>query len=156
MVTALLRELAGPFPPFFPFKELWRLYQRATHELLGAWEPVCRRALQTGDAGELHATRDAYEALLLAHLKVLDGHLMLLNCFLNEHPNREFDERLSHTRDELQKHYDTLFPRWQTVDDLEALLLERVSVPNEKLKALAAAHAPPQAWYDEPDTAAKE
>lgn len=156
MVTALLRELAGPFPPFFPFEELWHLYQPAPHHLLGAWEHVCRRALQTGDAEELHATRNDYEALLLGHLKLLDGHLMLLNCFPNEYPHREFGERMSRTRDELQRHYDTLFPRWQTLEDLEALLLERASVSNDRLKALATAHSPSQAWYDEPDTAAKE
>ncbi len=156
MVTALLRELAGPYPPFFPFEELWHLYHHAPQHLVSAWENACRRALQTGDAEELHATRNDYQALLLGHLKVLDGHLMLFQCFLNEYPHRQFEERMRRTRDALQRHYDALFPRWQTIDDLEALLLERASISNEQLKALAAAHAPPQAWYDEPDTAAKE
>lgn len=42
-------------------------------------------------------------------------------------------------------------PSQQTRDNLEALLLERASIPNERLKKLAAKYPPPQAWYDEAD-----
>jgi hypothetical protein len=147
MVTALLRELAGPFQPIIPFEY--------AHEVTRAWNRACDAATRTGCADDLHAARDDYQTALLAHLKILDGWFTLLDRFPHEFPDG-FAERMASNREALQRHYDALFPRWQTIDDLEALLLERASLPNARLKALAAAHAPPQAWYDEPDTAAKE
>ena len=146
MVTPMLRELAGPFHPFFPFEEPWFLYERGARHLIDAWNHVCREAIQNGSAEELHATRDDYHAVLLGHLKILDGYLMLSGRFGEGHFH---PERLTRFRDQLQAHYDALFPRWQTLDDLEGILLERISPSNDQLKALAATHPPPQAWYDE-------
>ena len=148
MVTPMLRELAGPFRPFFPFEEAWFLYERSARHLTDAWNHVCQRAIQSGDAEELHAARDDYQSMLLGHLKILDGCLMLAGRFPTEFPHGHFAERLSSARDELQEHYDSLFPRWQTLDDLEAILLEGVSLPHDQHKALAEKYPPPQAWYD--------
>lgn len=152
MVTPMLRQLTGPFPPIFHFEEPWLFYEHSTQYLIDAWDHVCQRAIQEGNAEHLHATRDDYQAVLLAHLKILDGYLLLLSRFAGEHP-LEFVDRLIPGRDRLQKHYDALFPRWQTIDDLEAILLERVSLPSDQLKALAAKYPPPQAWYDEAHSA---
>lgn len=152
MVTPLLRELAGPFPSRFRFERPWYVHERSARELTDAWDRACHNAIRTGSAEELHATRDDYQAILLGHLKILDGYLVLLSRFPGEIPEAEFSERLARTRDELQKHYDSLFPRWQTIDDLEAILLERVSLPNDQLKELAVKYPPPQAWYNETDT----
>jgi hypothetical protein len=144
MVTPLLRELAGPFRPFIPFEY--------AGEVSGAWDRACRRATESGSAEELHSARDDYQALLLAHLKILDGWLTLLSRFPREYPPG-FAEDFTSIRDQLRKHYDSLFPRWQTLEDLEAILLERASLPNDQLKELAAKYPPPQAWYDETDGA---
>ncbi len=140
MVTPTLRELAGPFRPFIPFE-----YAR---DVSDAWDRVCRNATQSGSAEELHAARDDYQMLLLAYLKILDGWLTLLSRFPCEYPPG-FAEEFTSIRDQLQKHYDSLFPRWQTLENLEAILLERISLPNEQLKELAKKNPPPQAWYDE-------
>ncbi len=148
MVTPMLRELTGPFPPFFHFGEPWFLYDRGVWHLIDAWDRVCQRAIQAGNAEELHAARDDYQAVLVAHLKILDGYLFLLGRFADEYRS-EFVERLNPSRERLQKHYEALFPRWQTIDDLEAMLLERISLPNDQLKTLAAKYPPPQTWYDE-------
>ena len=78
MVTPLLRELAGPFRPFIPFG-----YAR---DVSDAWERARRQATENGRAEELHSARDDYQALLLAHLKILDGWLMLLRRFPREYP----------------------------------------------------------------------
>jgi hypothetical protein len=142
MVTPLLRELAGPFRPIIPFE-----YARGVS---AAWDLACRGAVQSGIAEDLHAARGDYQTALLAHLKILDGWLTLLSRFPHEYP-RDFAEKIISCRDELQSHYDLLFPRWQTLEDLEAILLERASIPNERLKELAATYPPPQAWYDEAD-----
>jgi hypothetical protein len=144
MVTPLLRELAGPFRPIIPFE-----YAQDVSE---AWERACRQATQSGSAEELHATRDDYQTALLAHLKILDGWLVLLSRFPHEYSS-DFAARMTSSRQQLQTHYDSLFPRWQTLDDLEEMLLERVSISNDRLKTLAAQYPPPQAWYDEPNDA---
>jgi hypothetical protein len=140
MVTPMLRELAGPFRPFIPFEY--------AQDVSDAWERACRQATQGGSAEELHAARDDYQMVLLAHLKILDGWLTLLRRFPREYPPG-FAQDFTSIRDQLQKHYDSLFPRWRTLADLEAILLEYISLPNDQLKALAAKHPPPQAWYDE-------
>jgi hypothetical protein len=147
MVTPVLRELAGPFRPFIPFE-----YAQYVSD---AWDRVCRQATQGGNAEELHLTRDDYQTFLLAHLKILDGWLTLLSRFPREYPPG-FAEDFASIRDQLQKHHDSLFPRWQTLEDLEAILLERVSLSNDQLKALAAKNPPPQSWYDEAQTPAAQ
>lgn len=140
MVTPMLRELAGPFLPFIPFE-----YAQSVSE---AWDRACRQAIQSGNAEELQTIRDDYQAVLLGHLKILDGWLTLLSRFPREYP-QGFAQDFTLIREQLQKHYDSLFPRWQTLDDLEAILLERISIPNDQLKAIAKNYPPPQAWYDE-------
>ncbi len=150
MVTPVLRELAGPYPPL-PFKEPWFLSEGIVQHLTAAWEQICHRITQTGSAEELHATRDDYQTTLLGYLKILDGYLTVMSRFLGDDPDGELLNRFKLNRTLLQKHYDSLFPRWQTLDDLEAILLERVSLPNEQLKELASKYPPPPAWYDEAD-----
>lgn len=149
MVRPVLRELTHLHREFF-FREPWFLYRRAGQHWKRAWQDVARRSLETGSGDELHTARGDYRAALLAHLKILDG-LHVLAIQLNDFPPPEFGDDLAAVRGELQSHYDSLFPRWQTLDDLEAILLEQFSVPNERLTALAATHAPRQSWYDEPD-----
>lgn len=144
MATAVLHELVGS-DQGCRFEEPWFWRGRATRFLVEGWRRVARQALAGGSAEELHAGRDDYEAVLVGHLKVLDG-LLLIATRLGEE-DRPTD--LAEARDRLREHYDSLFPRWQTLEDLEAILLEIASVPNDRLKELAARHGPPPAWYDE-------
>jgi hypothetical protein len=74
-----------------------------------------------------------------------------MSFFLVDEPEGLLLNRFKSNRSLLQKHYDSLFPRWQTLEDLEAILLERISIPNEQLKELAAKYPPPPAWYEEAD-----
>jgi hypothetical protein len=156
MVKPLLRELAGPFPSHLLFDEHWESLLDLVPHLWRSWNRVCQDALDSGSADQLHANRHDYQSLLLAWFKCLDG----IGVLAEYHPEGrppEFLIRWNESRDLLQKHYDSLFPRWQTIDDLEAILLERISLPNEQLKALAAKYPAPAAWYNEPDEpAAKE
>lgn len=148
MVASVLHELADPYPPL-PSKEWWFLFEGVVQHLPTAWEQTCSRIIQTASAEELQATRDDYHAALLGYLKILDGCLAVMSRFNGDDSNKDLLNRISLSRDELQKHYDSLFPRWQTLDNLEAILLERISLPNEQLKDLAAKYPPPAAWYDE-------
>ena len=151
MVTRMLHELAGPDLPF-RFEEPWLLQERNVQRLIAAWDHICRQAIQNGSAETLHAAREDYQTVIQGYLKILDGYLTLLSRFEGEHPHAEFAERVTRSSDQLQRHYDSLFPRWQTLEDLEAILLERISLPNDQLKALAAKYPPPQSWYNETET----
>lgn len=150
MVAAVVRELFEP-DPFFHHPDPWFLFERGRRQVVPAWDRVCAKTLRTGDAERLHAARDDYQAILLGYLKVLDGYQLLAGRFGDEFPfpPQELADRLSETREEIQKHYDSLFPRWQTLDDLENILLERITPSNAELKELAKRYPPPQSWYKE-------
>lgn len=151
MATAVMRELFEPYP-LFRFPEPWFLFDRGYRHLINAWERACAEAIRTGDAERLHSAREDYQFVLLGHLKVLDGYLMLVDRLGDEYdfPPQEMRDRLFEAREGIQKHHDSLFPRWQTLEDLEGILLERITPSNERLKELAKKYPPPQAWYDEP------
>ncbi|MBA4191348.1 MAG: hypothetical protein C0467_25480 [Planctomycetaceae bacterium] len=125
MFTAVLRELAGPYP-LLPFvQEPWFLREPIARHLLTAWEQTTRRVVRVEALDELHATRDDYQAVLLGHLRILDGYLTLMCRFGGEPPHGEVVNHLAHNRDLLQRHYESLFPRWKTQDDLGAILREQ-------------------------------
>ncbi|MBA4066306.1 MAG: hypothetical protein C0501_21845 [Isosphaera sp.] len=148
MATAVLRELAGPHPWMW-FEEPWFWYGRTARLLTDGWQRVARHALADGSAEELHAGRADYEAVLLTHLKVFDGLLVIASRFGEEVRPTDLAVRIAEARDRLRGHYDSLFPRWQTLADLEAILLELASVPHDRLKDLAAQHPPDPSWYKE-------
>ena len=149
-MVAVMRELFEPYP-FLLHPEPWFLFDRGRRQVVHAWDRVCADALRTGDAERLHSACEDYRAVLLGYLKVLDGYLMLADHLGDEFdfPPRELMTRLGETRDEIRKHYDALFPRWQTLDDLEGILLEHITPSNAELKELAKRYPPPQAWYEE-------
>ena len=150
MVTAVVRELIEPFH-FFHHPEPWFLFERGRHHVVHAWNRVCSETLRTGDTERLHSAREDYQAVLTGYLKVLDGYLMLAGRLGGnfDFPMPDGGERLGKSRDEIQKHYDSLFPRWQTLDDLEGILLERITPSNAELKELAAKYPPPASWWEE-------
>lgn len=153
MAMAVMRELFEPYL-LFRFPEPWFFFDPRHRHFIRAWDRVCADVIADGDAERLHSAREDYQASLLGILKVLDGYQMLLDHSVGDYdfpfPPREVRNRLRQTREEIQKHHDSLFPRWQTLEDLEGILLERITPSNERLKELAKKYPPPQAWYDEP------
>jgi hypothetical protein len=150
MVTPVLQELASLSPPL-PYREAWFLPGHITQRLMTAWDQICQRITQTGSAESLHAIRDDYQATLLGYLKILDGYLAVMSFFPGDQPDGLLLNRFKTNRYLLQKHYDSLFPRWQGLEDLEAILLERISISNDQLKELATKYPPPPVWYNETD-----
>ncbi|GEM_PF-2280528 len=148
MAIAMLRELFEPYPELLHPKP-WRLYERLGRELLQSWKRVSKNILENGNAEGLHEVRDEYERILLAHLKILEGYLSLLSSFKEFNGNHHHIRDVERTRIELSAHYDKLFPRWKTLEDLEEILLAPFMLSNEVLKALAAKSTFPQAWYDD-------
>ncbi|MGL6072636.1 MAG: hypothetical protein ACRC8S_00615 [Fimbriiglobus sp.] len=115
-----------------------------------AWQRACQESLRTGLAEPLHTSRKSYQSTLLAHLKILDGYSELINLSETD-DHLELLREVESDRAELQKHYDSLFPRWQTLEDLEGILLEPLTLSNERLLKLSEKYPPPQSWYDDPN-----
>lgn len=135
-----LDDFPGPFA---------RRARQVAVELRDRWEKTVRRAAEGRTVPDLHAARDDYRALL-------DGHRLLVEQYqavAGEHgrvfgANPEWAADLAAAA-ELRGLYDELFPRWQTLDDLFQLLIEKLAIPPEKVAAYAAKHPPPQSFWDE-------
>lgn len=150
MAATMLRELFRPramedFPGPFACRA-----RETAEELRADWERTARTAAENRRLNELHATRDDYRALLTGHLRLLEDYLDLTELHQRAFgPNRVWMEELKRAVDELRKLHDELFPRWQTRDDLAQILIEKFSLPAEKLRELAAKHPPPASWLEE-------
>lgn len=151
-MVAVMRELFEPYPLFHQ-PERWLLLGERGRQLIEAWERVCRDVLRSGDAAQLHSARDDYHAVLVGYIKILDGYQLLVERLGHRQvflfPPHSVQEGVQETRAEIQAHYDSLFPRWQTLDDLEGILLERITPTNAELKELAKKYPPPPSWYEE-------
>lgn len=122
----------------------------ASHELRELWERTSRDAAATRKVEELHAARDAYRALLQGHLRLLEDYLSVAQLHqLHLGPPSERISELRRAVENLRQLHDELFPRWQTLDDLQAILTKKFTLPAAKLDELAAKSPPPQSWLDE-------
>ena len=139
---------AQQFPTTMKLPELLALFEFSVHLTIRKWEDLCKETLRTGDSESHHAIRDEYEALLDGQLKMLDGCLQVSRLHADQE-SRELTARMSALRDQLATHYDSLFPKWQTLDDLEDILLAPLSLPNEVLLEMAKRFPPPQSWFEE-------
>ena len=156
MIEITLKELVGP-PSWVRFA----LWDESPPPLLYHWSRACASAIRRGTVVEPHKFRDKYQTILLAHIKIVEGYLSLfyqidsddLGCGSfgpSEYESAsQFPERLARIREALQTHYNSLFPRLGTIDDLEQIVLETASPSNANLKEIGATHSPPQSWYDE-------
>lgn len=150
MAAAMLRELFQPravadFPG--PFATQAR---EVVEELRLDWEKTSRNAAENRRIEELHATRDEYRVLLEGHLRLLEDYSVLAkhhHRLLGANPL--WTEELDQAVTVLKKHYDDLFPRWQSSNDLAQLLIEQFTLSAEKLKEIAAKSTPPSSWYEE-------
>ncbi|WP_439628775.1 hypothetical protein [Gemmata sp.] len=126
MFTSVLRELSGPYP-LLPFlQEPWFLREPLARHLLTAWEQTSRRVLRDNCVEELHAVRDDYHAVLLGHVRIIEGYLTLMGRFGGD-PHGDVLRHLAVNLDSLRRHYDSLFPQWQTLDDLRAVLADQIN-----------------------------
>lgn len=121
------------------FDELPRLPER----LRQGWDRLRRSAVENGlDA--LHAGREEYAKVYANYIATADQAVSLAAAMrLPDLP------KLEQSRTELVRLRDQIFSKWHTEDDLAEMLLELVQLSHAELKAIAAAHPPPQSWYEE-------
>jgi hypothetical protein len=152
LAAAILNELfllpgLDDFPGPFAVRA-----RQVTRELRDQWERTCREAANTRKVEELHAARGEYHDLLKGHIRLLEEYQSLTK--LHQHifgSNPAWAEELTRAVGELRKLYDELFPRWRTLKDLYAILIEKFSLSQADLERIAAKNPPPQSWFDETD-----
>ena len=150
MSATLLHDLFGPpglddFPGPFAHRA-----REVAEELRAEWERTSRAAAETRRLDDLHAARDDYHDLLKGHLRLLEDYLALTELHqkvLGSNP--VWADELRRAVDTLRTLYAELFPRWQTASDLHQIVIEKLTLPAERLRALAATYPPPAAWYEE-------
>ena len=136
MVSGILLDIRAPDEVAGP---------PASADLPAYWDRLSREAARAGRGADLHASRDDFEAVVRARLRMLDAGAELADRL---GPAGAADP-LRAECGALQTLHDRLFPRWRTEDDLYTILVEQLSLPNEKLLELAAAYPAPQSWWDE-------
>ena len=150
MAVTMLRELfhlreMDDFPGPFAHRA-----RQVTAELRATWGRTSREAATNRRLSDLHAARDDYHALLKGHLQLLADYLALAELH-----RRAFDSNpiwvadLRRAVDDLKALHDELFPRWQTAEDLQQILVEQFSMPADNLRELAAKYPPPPSWAEE-------
>ncbi|MGL6075171.1 MAG: hypothetical protein ACRC8S_13505 [Fimbriiglobus sp.] len=151
-MPTMMPDLLRPHSPHWEEWQYFFLEERTCRSILDAWQRACAECVRTGSAEPLHASRDDYQSMLLAYLKILGAQTVLHRLWKAQGSfPLELVRDLATARETLQKHYDSLFPRWQTLEDLEEILLEPTAPTSAELKSLAKSYPPPQAWYDEPE-----
>ena len=150
MATAMLRQLFSPRAlDGFPGPVADRACQTAD-ELRDLWDRTSRAAAANRRLDELHAARAEYRELLAGHLNLLEDYAALADMHRRAlGANAAAADTLNRAVSALRSLHDELFPRWQTVQDLQQILIEQFSLPADKLRELAAKLPPPAAWLDE-------
>jgi hypothetical protein len=138
----------------FAFPEPWFMRGQPVARILrDRWEALCQETMRTGWIEELHAARGDIQAVFDRYLALFKdyGALFDLSGRLGDRNGRfhQAREAVARATDELARLYGEIFPGWQTLHDLAEMLIETFPLSQEQLKALAAAHPPPQSWYDE-------
>jgi hypothetical protein len=113
------------------------------------WTELCDLAIATGLEG-LHRCREkiaaghALKEELVQHGSDLARRIeKLLGGPL------EGVDRLPAASEELRRFKTTVLDRWQSLDDLAEMLIEKIHLPAEHLKLLAKHYPPPPSWYEE-------
>ena len=136
-----MEDFPGPFA---------RRARRVAAELRDTWERTSREAATNRRLPDLQAARDDYHALLKGHLQLLEDYLALTELHRRAFgSNPAWVVELHAAVDDLKALHDELFPRWQTEEDLQQILVEQLSVPAERLRELAAKYPPAPSWAEE-------
>jgi hypothetical protein len=128
-------------------------YESSVQLVINSWEALCHRAVTSCLAEELHTLRDECEWSFRQGIEGIDRSLSVLDR--KEHPESiPMKVRLHALRDQLSTKYAELFPKWQTLEDLEEILLAALTVPNERLISWAKRNpTSAEDWYNAPDDA---
>jgi hypothetical protein len=138
----------------FPFPEPLFFHSRHLPRLLkDRWDYLCREAATTRRVKELHAARPDLLAVLDQIITLHKSYLGLLDLHeqftgRDGYP-RELREDLTRAIEETIRLRDDIFSNWHTADDLARILIEKFSLPADKLREVAAKHPPPESWFEE-------
>ncbi len=129
-------------------RELLAFFEKLVHGKIEEWEKWREQILQNGDSDALHDCRNKIEAGLAYELGILDYCLAQAERQPEVLP-ADIQARMLSLRDHLATHYNSLFPRWQTLEDLECILLAPLTPSKAHMDMLVANYPPPQSWFEE-------
>jgi hypothetical protein len=113
------------------------------------WNNLSSVAYQFG-AEALHHSRRDFEQQHTARVELLDKVLNAASDYRSRFGQSATGaEKITACRELLGRMRIAILDRWVTLEDLEDLLLEKLTLPNETLKEIAKRNPPPQSWYDE-------
>jgi hypothetical protein len=109
------------------------------------------RAYLESDARQVHELRSAFFFALDRDIELIRTILQILPQATQlagaSFPN---SERLPSIRKELEDFREILDERWQTLEDVEAMIAsEKIALTEDRLRELAVKYPPPQSWFEE-------
>jgi len=152
-MTALLDSVAINRPPRFTRDDWERLYSdhlALPQQLAANWRTLARTVADTKRVEQLHEERGEYQSIVRGGIDQLNSFAELCrHLAANNSPPPAFLAEVELALADVRGFHDNLFAKWQTLDDLYALVVQEIPVPTERLKAYAEAHPIPQSWHDE-------
>jgi hypothetical protein len=153
-MAELLVEIPRPVQAGYPRID----YERLIDDHLGlpdrvrsTWSKLARGVAEAGGIEQLHAARDEYRDIMRDWIRQLEEFVEFchrVSASLGQTPPivAQAEQGLVSL-----KHFESnLFERWQTLEDLEDLILAEVHpLTAAELSTLAKKYPPPPAWYDE-------
>jgi hypothetical protein len=113
------------------------------------WE-VYKRAGWAGQARQVHALRDSLLRSFEARLRYLAQAIRIASVAAVQ-TGREIpgSDRLPGAIQDLNALKTQIFSNWNTLEDLEQMLVETYPFTAEQFNVLAQHHRPPQEWYEQ-------
>lgn len=141
--------------PFFPLHEPWPTEPvHVARVLRECWETICRETKTAKQVDELHEARDDIRSIFDRYISLFKDYVALLDL-IEQMTNRngplpQLRERINREVEELTRLSGEIFSKWETVDDIAQVLIDKLPpLTPEQLSYIAKHNPPPQSWYDE-------
>lgn len=152
-MTELLEKVSRPTQTGFSRIDAERMIRDhlgLPQHVRDTWQKLVQNVVEHRRAEQLHTERAEYQTIVREWIDQLSGFVdFCRRVSLPAAVAPAVLERAERGLTELREFHDTLFARWQTLDDLYEIVVEQYRLPIERLSAWAAANPPPQSWYDE-------
>jgi hypothetical protein len=149
MVATVLENVPRPADAGYPRVDIPRLiddHLGLPRHVRDTWQKIVQGAIEQRRIEQLHAAREEYRGIVQEWVEQLEWFVKFCRQVSKSAPIvAEAEKGLA----DLREFRDTLFCRWQTLDDLHEIVVAQYQLPADRLKAHAAANPIPQSWYDE-------
>lgn len=114
---------------------------RQVDNTMTSWNRAVRDTLASGDVEALHSSRDDYARYLRGLRTVVDGYRLL-----TQPRSSDLHVDWNELSKRLQDHEQSLFPRWDSLESLETMLLETIAPSKTSMTEAVKRCAPVETW----------